>query len=136
MNIDNNSLIIKKSANFVKKKTCLANICHLLDTMDCGNAVGIIYLVFSKTFDNVVPDIFISEQFKYGLGYMTNRCIVGLKIIFNSFINSSSTDLRRHGLWFIRYIFFFFDEKVQGIFIKFANDTTLDKILNIIEDKI
>lgn len=105
--------------------------------MDCWNAVGIIYLDFSKTFDNVVPDILISEQFKYGLGYMTNRCIVGLKIIFNSFINSSSTDLRRHGLWCYKvHSLYFLDEKVQGTFIKFANDTKLDKILNILEDKI
>lgn len=34
---------------------------------------------------------------------------------------------------FIPYIFL--DEKVQETFIKFANDTKLDKIINILEDK-
>lgn len=112
MNINNNALIVKKSANSVKNKTCQANIVtYLLNNMDCGNAVGIIYLDFSKTLDNVVPDILISEQFKYGLDYMTNRCKVGLKNILNSFINSSSTDLGRHGLWCYRFIPYIFGMK-------------------------
>ena len=69
--LENNAVIPRSQHGLVQNTSCQMNLISFLDRgtslVDCGDAVDIIYLDFSKAFDKVSHDLLINKLAKSGL---------------------------------------------------------------------
>ena len=115
--------------------------------VDAGNAVDIVYLDFSKTFDKVPHDILVRKLVKTSLDKVTIQWICNWLADRTQrvFINSSSvswtevtSDIPRGSvLGPVSFNIFIndLDEAVEGILIRFADDTKLGGVANTPEER-
>ena len=77
--LESNAMITRSQHGFVKNKSCQTNLITFFDQVtsqiDRGKAVDVIYLDFSKAFENMSHDILISKLTRCGLDRTTLRWI-------------------------------------------------------------